>query len=72
METYQFSVQGMTCGGCVGSVQRAIGKLDGVERVDVVLQPGSAKVVADPVKVTAAQIHCMLARLGFVATLGAA
>jgi copper chaperone len=69
MQTYQFSVDGMTCGGCVGSVQRAIGKLDGVEQVDVTLQPGSATVQANPAKVTAAQIQSTLAELGFEAQL---
>jgi copper chaperone len=69
MQTYQFSVDGMTCGGCDGSVQRAIGKLDGVEQVDVTLQPGSATVQANPAKVTAAQIQSTLAELGFEAQL---
>jgi copper chaperone len=69
MKTYQFSVNGMTCGGCVGSAKRAIGKLDGIEQVDVTLQPGSATVQANPAKVTAAQIQSTLAELGFEAQL---
>lgn len=59
----------MTCGGCVGSVQRAIGKLDGVGQVDVTVQPGAATVQADPAKVTAAQIQSTLAKLGLEAQL---
>lgn len=68
MKTLKFDVQGMTCGGCTGSVERALGKLDGVSRVDVVLQPGSATVEADPQRVSAAQITAVLADLGFEAT----
>lgn len=67
MQTLKFNIQGMTCGGCVGSAQRAISKLDGVDRAEVALQPGSATVLADPAKVTAEQIQAALSRLGFEA-----
>lgn len=67
METLRFDIQGMTCGGCVGSVQRAIGRIDGVAKVDVSLQPGSATVQADPAKVTTAAIQAALAKIGFEA-----
>ncbi len=67
MQTMKFDVQGMTCGGCVGSAQRAISKLDGVERAEVTLQPGSATVVVDSAKVTAQQIQATLSKLGFEA-----
>ena len=30
MQTLSFDVSGMTCGGCTGSVQRALSKIDGV------------------------------------------
>ena len=33
MQTMTFDIQGMTCGGCLGSVQRAFGQLDGVSSV---------------------------------------
>lgn len=67
MQTLKFDVQGMTCGGCTGSVQRALSGLDGVTHVEVTLQPGSATVQADPSRVTAKQIEARLADLGFEA-----
>lgn len=67
MESFRFDIQGMTCGGCVGSVQRAISRLDGVVQVDVTLQPGAATVQADPAKVTPASIQAALAKIGFEA-----
>ncbi|MEO8936231.1 MAG: heavy metal-associated domain-containing protein [Burkholderiaceae bacterium] len=67
METYKLDVKGMTCGGCTSSVQRAITGLNGVEKVEVTLQPGSATVEADPARVTAQQIVSTLAAMGFEA-----
>jgi copper chaperone len=42
------SVTGMTCGGCVNSVQKVLLALPGVQRADVTLSPGQARVVLDP------------------------
>ena len=41
-------VGGMTCMNCVGHVKRALGKLPGILDVEVVLEPGSARVRYDP------------------------
>ena len=57
MQTLSFDVSGMTCGGCTGSVQRALSKLDGVSHAEVTLSPGLATVEADPTRVTPAQIE---------------
>lgn len=65
MRTLSFDVGGMTCGGCTGSVQRALSKLDGVSHVEVTLRPGIATVVADPTRVTAALIESAIAKLGY-------
>ena len=35
MQTMTFDIQGMTCGGCLGSVQRALDQLDGVSSVGI-------------------------------------
>lgn len=42
MTTTTYDVQGMTCGHCVSSVSAEIGKLPGVEGVDVELVTGGA------------------------------
>ena len=67
MQTLSFDVNGMTCGGCTGSVQRALSKLDGISLAEVSLSPGLATVVADPAQVTPAQIEAAISQLGYPA-----
>ena len=67
MQTHSFDVSGMTCGGCTGSVQRALSQIDGVSHVEVTLRPGVAAVVTDPARVTPAQIESAITRLGYPA-----
>jgi len=45
MATNTFTVTGMTCGHCVGSVAEEVGKLTGVQNVDVDLVAGGASTV---------------------------
>ena len=47
VQTLKFDVGGMTCGGCTGSVQRALSHMDGVSHAEVSLRPGLATVVID-------------------------
>ena len=65
MQTLNFDVSGMTCGGCTGSVQRALSKIDGVSHAEVTLRPGAATVRADPARVTSAQIEAAITGLGY-------
>ena len=67
MQTLSFDVSGMTCGGCTGSVQRTLSKIDGVSHAAVTLDPGVASVVADPERVTSAQIEAAITGLGYQA-----
>ena len=67
MQTFTFDVSGMTCGGCTGSVQRVLSKIGGVNHANVTLQPGVASVVADPERVTSAQIESAITGLGYPA-----
>jgi copper chaperone CopZ len=43
-ETVALTVSGMTCGGCVKTLTSSLQSVDGVERVDVVLDTGRAEV----------------------------
>ena len=72
MQTLSFDVSGMTCGGCTGSVQRALSKIDGVVQADVTLRPGVATVVVDAARVTPAQLEAAITRLGYPAKARAA
>jgi copper chaperone len=47
METTTIKVKGMTCGGCVASVERVLRGLDGVGEVSVSLENGEAEVKFD-------------------------
>ena len=44
-ESVRFEVQGMTCGGCSGKVEKALSAIEGVEKVVVELDPGQATVI---------------------------
>lgn len=45
------SVTGMTCGGCVNSVQKVLTALPGVQSAEVTLTPGQARVAYDSTRV---------------------
>lgn len=47
MTTEQLNVSGMTCGGCVGNVTRALSAVPGVNNVDVSLPKHTATVKFD-------------------------
>ena len=47
MSTIELNVQGMTCGSCVKHVTKALQSVPGVNRVDVDLANGRAKVEGD-------------------------
>jgi copper chaperone len=65
MNEIVLSVTGMTCGGCVNSVQRVLTALPGVERVEVTLQPGQARVVVDAARVDRAALVQAVVDAGF-------
>ncbi len=65
MQTLRFDIHGMTCGGCTGSVQRALSLLDGVSHVEVSLRTGTAIVQVDPARVTSVQIETAIKSLGY-------
>ena len=67
MQTLSFDVNGMTCGGCTSSVQRALSKLAGISHAEVTLNPGVATVVIDPTRVTPAQIESAISQMGYPA-----
>lgn len=45
--TSTFTVEGMTCGHCVGSVRDEVSAIAGVQAVDVDLATGRVEVTAD-------------------------
>ena len=69
MQTLTFDVHGMTCGGCTGSVQRALGKIAGVSHAAVSVRPGTATVEVDATRVTHNEIEAVISSLGYQAKL---
>ncbi len=67
-QTAKFSVQGMTCNGCVRSVTNAVGQVPGVKHVDVSLAGKSATVEYDPSATDAAKIASAIVDAGFEAS----
>ena len=65
METLSLSIQGMSCGGCVGKVTAALKSVHGttVEAVAV----GPARVQFDPKKTTESALITAVNTLGFQA-----
>lgn len=65
MSEITLSVTGMTCGGCVNSVQKVLAGLPGVQRVEVTLTPGQARVLVDPARVDSAALAQAVIDAGF-------
>lgn len=57
VETKTYSVEGMTCQGCVSSVESKLGKIDGVQTYEVNLEIGEVVVAFDPEKVKSEDIE---------------
>ncbi|ABM39795.1 heavy-metal-associated domain-containing protein [Polaromonas naphthalenivorans] len=67
MQSMTFDIHGMTCGGCVGGVQRTLQKIDGVSDIQVSLHSEKTILKVDPLHVSALQIEVTIAKLGYQA-----
>ena len=56
MQTQQLKVTGMTCGGCVGKVTRALNDVAGVRHAKVSLPAGEATIEFDE-RLTSPGVH---------------
>ena len=70
MASVTVPVEGMTCGGCVASVTRALERLDGVQSARVSLADGAAEVDYDPERVGADQLVQAVRDAGFEVPAG--
>lgn len=69
LATATIRVEGMTCGGCVVSVEQVLSKRDGVKSVEVSLEKKQAIVKYDPTKVTPEQLAEAINQIGYKAKL---
>ena len=67
METVELKVEGMDCQGCVKSVTRMLAGVAGVDKVDVSLEEGRARVTYDPAKAGPAEFKRAIERAGYKA-----
>lgn len=65
METAIVNIKGMTCMGCVNSVKRVLQAVNGVDKVDVTLDPGQARVEYDPAAAGPAQFRAAIEDAGY-------
>lgn len=65
MNEVVLNVTGMQCSGCVASVQSVLSALPGVNRVEVTLDPGTARIGFDPARVTADDLVQAVISAGF-------
>lgn len=68
-EKITIPVTGMSCGGCAGSVQRALEKHPGVTAATVNLADGNATVAFDPAATQAGALVETIRAAGYGATL---
>lgn len=69
IETRVINIDGMTCGGCVKSVDSALTQLDGVQSVDVDLEGNKAAVTYDSSAVAVDAIVEAIEDAGFDAAI---
>lgn len=65
MTTTTLTIQGMTCGGCVNSVQRALAGLPGVRQTEVSLEAGQATIEYDAARVSPEQLKTAIEEAGY-------
>lgn len=65
MEQAVINVEGMTCGGCVASVTKAIKRLEGVEQANVSLESKIASVIYDKGKTNEGEIKQAVRDAGY-------
>lgn len=65
VRTEKFDVTGMTCAACQANVTRCVGKLDGVETVDVSLLANQMTVTYDENKMDEGRIAAAVREIGY-------
>jgi copper chaperone len=58
-------ISGMHCGGCINSVKSVLSALPGVERVEVMLDPGQAIVAYDESRLDRSALVQAVSEAGF-------
>jgi len=67
--TADLAIQGMTCAGCVHTIEQRVLKTPGVEKCEVNLATGSARVVYDPSQVSEEELVKVVEAAGYAARI---
>ncbi len=70
MNIETLSIRGMTCGGCVSAVTKALKSAEGVKEVDVSLEQGQARIAYDENRVSLANLRTVVQRAGYEVLAG--
>lgn len=70
METTRLRIEGMTCGHCVQTVEKALQNQRGVRSATVHLEGGAAEVQYDPGQVAPEQLLAAVEEEGYSAAIG--
>ena len=62
-ETLQIQAQNIKCGGCVATIEKGLGELPGVNRVEAVIESGQVSIEGDNLSEQA--IRDKLTELGY-------
>jgi copper chaperone len=65
MKTEQINVDGMSCGHCIETIENAVGKMDGVNQVQVSLENKNVSVDFDESQTTVDAIKETIVEAGF-------
>jgi copper chaperone len=65
MKTIELKVDGMTCGGCVKSIQNALNEQDGINEATADLDSATVKVAFDPAAIEEGAIKAAIEAAGF-------
>jgi copper chaperone len=68
-KTVSLEIKGMTCGGCVNSINKAVANCEGINDYDVDLKQGLAVVSFDPALTNETEIAQSISDLGYEVTL---
>ena len=65
MERIELRVEGMTCGGCVNSIQNALTSRDGVANASADLDSGIVTIEVDPAVIEQPALQAAIEDAGF-------
>ena len=65
MDTVVLDIQGMTCQGCVKSVENVLRAVDGVRQVQVSLETAKATIEYDAGKISIAALKSAIGEAGY-------